>query len=351
MKIAILIQSMQTGGIQRVAVDQMRELERRGHEAHLITFIPEPEGDSLMESVSVPAERRHYVSYPRMRSMRGLMETKRLLKDLKLDVVITHHWFANTVGRVAAYFAGVRSVITFEHSVYDTHKPPRQLFYDRLLQNWCKHIVAVSEAVKDSLVRNGIRAERITVLANGINLSRFTPHAFSEGPVRLLSVGRLVGDKGIDVLIAAMKKTSGVTLRIVGEGPERGVLEKSVRESGLSDRISFLGARNDIPQLLVEADALVLPSRREGFGLVAVEARASGVPVVASDLPALRDIVQDGVNGLLVTPDNAGALSQAIKKITEDTELRRRLSAQAPHDLSRFSIAVHTDTLLTLCKN
>ncbi len=351
MKIAFLIQSMQRGGIQRVVLDQTLELERRGHEVHLITLNPEPTGDSLMPSLSLSTIQRHYVPYPRMRSITGMRRLICVLKDVDPDICITHHWFANTVGRIAARSSGIRTVLSFEHSVYDTHKPRRQFVFDWFLQDWCRFVIAVSESVRTSLVHNGIRSHRIRILPNGIDLSRFTRRELPKDTVRLLCIGRLIGDKGIDVLIDALQTLSSITLRIVGTGPEQAVLERKTRDRGLSKRITFLGSRDDIPELLAEAEVLVLPSRREGFGLVAVEAFASGVPVVASDLPALREIVRDGVNGLLVPPSDSRLLRDALERITKDSELRMRLAAHTGDDIARFSIQVHTDTLLTLCKN
>lgn len=349
MKWVILVQNLSVGGIQRLVVDDANELVRRGHEVYVVTFEPKQEGDSMSDLLRVPASHILTIPYPRLRSLSGLIQLIRQLRRIRPDAVMTHHWFANTVGRVAARCAGVKNVLSFEHSTYDTRKSEKQFILDRLLQGWSRYIVVVSESVRDSLIAHGIQPNRIRVVGNGIDLSGFSRRGLrTQEPISFLFVGRLIDDKNVDVLLEALAGVPNCALRIVGDGPERVRLVEQVGRLGITDRVAFLGIRQDIASLLTDTDALVLPSCREGFGLVLLEALASGVPVIASDLPAIASIVRDRVDGLLVTPSDSGTLRDALSRFTTDTNLRTRLQEAAGKDMTRFSIEAHVDTLLEL---
>lgn len=349
MTYVILVQNLSVGGIQRLVVDDANELARRGHEVFVITFEPEREGDSMDELLRLPASHVLTIPYRRLRSFSGLIQLTRKLRRLRPDAVMTHHWFANTVGRVAARCAGVKNVLAFEHSTYDTRKSRKQFVLDWVLQSWCRYVIAVSDPIRDSLIAHGIHSSRVRVVGNGIDLSGFSRRApRTQEPVSFLFVGRLIDDKNVAVLLEALAGVPHCTLSIVGDGPERERLVAQADQLGINDRVTFLGIRQDITALLIDADALVLPSRREGFGLVLLEALASGVPVIASDLPAIASIVRSDIDGLLVTPSDSTALKDALAHFATDPILRARLHEEAGKNMVRFSIQTHVDTLLAL---
>lgn len=286
-----------------------------------------------------------------MRDVRAFSQTVRALRRINPDVLFTHHWFANTVGRLAALLAGVQ-VIAFEHSVYDAMKSRRQFFLDWLLQFVSAHIVAVSYSVRDSLLAHGIRESRISVIQNGIALRRYTPRVTCEPrkEFTFIFIGRLIGDKAVDVFLEALAKVRDARALIVGAGPEERALKEQSLRLGMSDRVQFLGARSDVPALLHTADALVLPSYREGFGLVAIEARAAGLPVILSDFPASTEVIEDGIQGIIVPRGDVDALAEALRSLSEDVNRYRRLAIAAPKGLERFSIERHIDELIAVAQ-
>lgn len=181
-------------------------------------------------------------------------------------------------------------------------------------------ISVVSHAMKSTLESAGIDAGKLDVLPMGVDTKKtFTPLRQHQHRNGLLFVGRLVEQKGLTYLIDAMSEviiqSPSMTLTVVGDGAERLNLERQVRDLGLNENIVFLGAvpNERLPKLYQQAKIMVMPSLGdEGLGLVAVEAAACGCVVVASNLPAIKDIVQDQKTGLLVDEKSSEQLAKAI---------------------------------------
>lgn len=349
MKIVILVPHLATGGIQRLAVDDANELLRRGHEVWVVAMATESAADSLAPQLRLPADHLVRLPYPRMRDLRAFSSLVRFLRTTRPDILMTHQWFTNTVGRLAALAARLQAhILVFEHSTDDTRKPWRQRLIDRLLQRACTKVVAVSNAVRDSLVRQGIWPANIVVIPNGIDLAPYAALARApyDGPMRFVFVGRLIADKGVDILLQAFAQLdTPAQLTIAGDGPEGERLRAQAAALGIADRVAFIGATNDVPKVLAAADCLVLPSRREGFGLVCVEAFAAGITVVASDLPGIRSVVTDGKNGILVPAGDPTALAGAMKRL-ESVALYGVLASGAHVSTGPFSIERHIDNVL-----
>jgi GalNAc-alpha-(1->4)-GalNAc-alpha-(1->3)-diNAcBac-PP-undecaprenol alpha-1,4-N-acetyl-D-galactosaminyltransferase len=171
---------------------------------------------------------------------------------------------------------------------------------------------------------------------------RHPPGAGREGPFRLVAIGRLASVKGFDILLRAFAEASrqvpGWTLDIWGEGPEREALQDQAVGLGLQELVCFPGLTNRPFEVLRGADLFVLPSRAEGFPNALVEAMACGLPVVSTDFGgAAREIIRDGVDGLLVRPEDPVALAAALANLMSDAGARARLAARAGEVVQRFS--------------
>jgi len=214
-------------------------------------------------------------------------------------------------------------------------------------------IIAISQAVADSLAPYGIDTARIVLIPNGIDLRPFDRQSESarHPPAHLedfrfsilhpaienrktkivASVGRLAPEKGFDVLIEAaprvLARLPEVGFILAGEGPERPRLEERIRKHGLGERFWLPGFVSDVPGLLTSADVVAVPSRSEGQGLVALEAMAARKPVVVSRVGGLVETVEAGVTGLLVPPDDPATLADALISLLEDEAARQRLGA------------------------
>lgn len=234
------------------------------------------------------------------------------------DVVHTHLWAGDTWGGLAAILAGVPWVRT-EHNT-DADGP----FRARITALQAR--AAVLEVCVSQAAARRVPGAR--VIYNGVDLSRFRARApRDQAPRRVLGLGRLTRQKGFDVLCEAARRAQ-LSVDLVGEGEEA----EALAAAGATLR----GWTPDVAGALAEADLVAIPSRWEGFGLVAVEAMASGVPVVASEVPGLSEVVGDA--GLLVPPDDASALAEALCRLAADGALRARLVAAGLARSRRFDV-------------
>jgi glycosyltransferase involved in cell wall biosynthesis len=249
-----------------------------------------------------------------------------------VDIVHTHLFAGHFWGRLAARRSGRARVISTVHNIdRDERWYHRQL--RRRTASWADHTVCVSEAVRVHCLQNRWAAEdRVSVIENGVDLERFvSPRAVVAQAKRVLAVGRLVPQKGFDILIQACEGLD-LTLEIVGEGPERRRLEAMAPAN-----VRLVGAQEDIPARLADADLFVVPSRWEGFGLVAAEAMAAGVPVVATGVDGLREVVGDTCAN--VPPEDVEALRAAISTILGDEHERtRRVNEGLARVRARFDL-------------
>jgi len=243
-----------------------------------------------------------------------------------------------------------------QHGAYEFLRP-----WQRQLDRWTSYladcIVAVSEATRQWAIQNeGIVPHRVVTLRNGIDLEPFlrVKRAMARLRIReefhipvdtlvLSVVARLGRGKGISVLLDALGG-SGLTgqswhLLLVGEGHERDSLTQRVAGSHLAGRVTFTGTRQDIPEILAATDVFVLPSFNEGLSLAVCEAMAMGLPVVASDVGGMKELVVDGVTGRLVPPGDADALHAALLQSIMAPELRQRWGkAGRRRAVSEFSL-------------
>jgi len=263
----------------------------------------------------------------------------RFLKARRFDVVQTWIYAADTYGRVAARRARVPVVVTAEMAV-DLWKGRSELAVDRFLARWTDRVVGNSDAVVEFYRKVGIPAEKLAMIPSGIGDEE--PPIVDPAEVRaglglprdsplILFAGRLVEQKGVEYLIAALDLLQHVQpdLRalIVGEGPLRGRLEATARAFRLFDdrRVTFLGHRDDVPRLLAASDLLVLPSLYEGLPNVVLEAMRFRKPVVATAAPGTTEAVDDGRTGVLVPTRDPVALARAIRDLVRDPPRARAM--------------------------
>jgi glycosyltransferase involved in cell wall biosynthesis len=209
----------------------------------------------------------------------------------------------------------------------------------RLIHTMPDAIHAISQHLASRARRLG--AKNITVIPNGIDLAKFILHERRD-PQKIVCVGRLYPVKGQDVLIAAMpyvlKELPDVKLHLVGDGPERKNCALQIAHYGLEKNIILRGnlPHDEVPKEIASAAILVGPSRREGQGLVFVEAQAAGTPVIGTNVGGIPEVITDGVTGLLVTPENPAALAQAILKLLRNPDFAKQLAEDAKKTVCRY---------------
>jgi glycosyltransferase involved in cell wall biosynthesis len=290
--------------------------------------------------------------------LRALFTLVRLLRANRYDVVHAHTPIAAFIGRIAASIARV-PVIIYHHrgSLWDSSSRSLRFLYtqaERIAAACTTHVLTINCIDRRELIERGIFSPaRITCVhsgGTGVDLHRFRPHenrddqvngtreelGIEENDFVIGFVGRLVREKGLLDLVRAfeslVKTRADARLLLVGSrfNGERGTdLEPEVRtrlaSCGLADRVVFTGFREDVVPVLALMDVLVLPSYREGFGMVLAEAMAMGKPVVATATRGARELVQNNVNGLMVPIGDYHALHLALDRLSTCLELRERL--------------------------
>jgi glycosyltransferase involved in cell wall biosynthesis len=264
-----------------------------------------------------------------------------LLRRERVDVVHAHMFGANVWGTVLGRLTRVPVIVAHEHSWSFEGSPLRRLLDRELIARGASVFVATSTEDRDKMVAiERVPFSKVRVLPNGIPPLRAPSGrdiraelGIAPGAPLVGSVGELHPAKAFDVLIAATAalRSRFPELRVVvaGEGGDRGRLERAIEEHGVEGSFALLGRREDVPDLLAALDVAVSSSAREGSPLSVMEYMAAGLPVVATRVGGIPDLIDDGVHGLLVPPDDPEQLASAIERVLADEPLRLSLGEQA----------------------
>jgi len=280
-----------------------------------------------------------------------IIEARRVIREHGINLIQTHGYKSNTIGFFLQLFCRL-PWIGFAHGFIEDDRKLR--FYnriERLVLRRADRIVAVSNSMKVLLTQHGIAPHKIQVIHNAIDPNEAVP-AMSGKEIRqrygLTSdqkvigvIGRLNPEKGQLIFLKAMEQTArsfpDVKALIIGEGQDRATLEGFCRDKGLSDHVLFLGYQEKIADYYQVLDLLVLPSLSEGLPNTVLEAMGFGVPVLASAVGGVPEIIQNG-NGMMVPPNDPGALAERIIELLRDDALRQAIGLKGKNSLHpRFS--------------
>ena len=261
----------------------------------------------------------------------GVIELVRLCRRERPLIVHANSSKAGILGRLAARIAGVPVRIFTVHgwafAQYHGVASVLYLWLDRLARPLTTHFICVSQSTREAgIAARTCRPQNTSVIPNSVDVAA-TPRAALDGdPPRVVSVGRLKEPKDFVGLVRALS-LAAVPFRavIVGDGPDRPVVEQAIRAHAVADRVVLLGERDDVAGQLAQSDVFVLASRSEGMPLSVLEAMAAGLPVVASAVGGVPELVVSGETGLLVPPDDIDALADALRALLSDALLRRAM--------------------------
>ena len=281
--------------------------------------------------------------------LHGLVRLRNFLRRESYQIVHTHTSKAGFVGRLAARLAGVPVIVHTAHgfAFHESSPASSRLFYsslERIASRWCDRIVTVSEFHRRWAIELGMCSpRRIIAIPNGIgNVGRSHEVGLAElrrqlgardADLMILSMARLAEHKGLEYLIeaAAILPRTGrrILVAIAGSGPARDRLEQLASNLGVSDRVVFLGFRQDVGDLLAACDLVVLPSLREGLSITLLEAMAAGKPIIATSIGSQREVASQADMACLVRPADPLALGEAILRLAGDQGLMARLGTSA----------------------
>jgi glycosyltransferase involved in cell wall biosynthesis len=326
MKVLHVITGLDAGGAE---LQLAMILRRTRHESDVVTlYNPGPVADKIRaQGTSV-----RNLGMKSNTELAALMRLRKIIKDGQYDVVHTHLYRAQIYARPAARLAGTPVVLTTEHSIGETHIERRKM--TRSVQalyltseRFSDATIAVSDIVKDRLVRWGVRPGKITVIANGVDTDEL---GFDEGArarVReqfgispdtyvIGALGRLDPNKRVDLTMEAAAPMLGDRCKIlvIGRGEDQDRLEAAARRIGVTEHVIFGGYQSDTTAMMAAFDLYIAASVQETFGLSVLEALASGLPVLYTTCPALDGIQTERARMVAGTPE---ALRDEIRKENE----------------------------------
>jgi glycosyltransferase involved in cell wall biosynthesis len=348
---------MAIGGAQRGLFDQARWFKSHGCKV-VVAFFYDKEGFHEKWSRAVDFPVHNLQAYERgvgflrqsAQLIKGLLRLWSLVLRERFDVVETFTHDSNLLGLPFAWLAQVPVRIATHRGKIEAFPRWRQILHGVLINIGIAHtLIAVSEQTRQQAIKEGIWESRITVIPNGVkplDTSLVNRDAvrrdlgLNEDEIFLLSIGRLTYQKGHEFLVQAMsnvvRRFPNGKVGICGDGPLRSQLERQITEASLSDHVKLLGAWEDISPLLASAEIFVLPSRWEGLSRALMEAMAAGLPVIATEVDGIKDLITNGVNGLLVPSEDAERLGNSILQLIDNAEMRKKIGAAGQAHVLQF---------------
>jgi len=329
-----------------------RELLRMGHRAELIC---DPVGQ-LMERAKADGVRCHLLQLRNSLDLAGAMRLRGILTRERYDIV---HFHTSRAHAMAPFTRGLaRALVVTRRMDYR----PNRLFAPYLYSRAVDGVAAISSGVADAMTEAGVPRDRITIIPSGVNCEYFRPPlveeraaarralAIAPDTVAIGTVGMLEARKGHRYLLEALARVEGkVTCLLAGDGSLRGELERQAGALGISAQTRFLGRVEHSRSLLWALDLFVFPSLREGLGVAAIEAAACGLPIVASRVGGIGEVVADQESGILVAPANSAALAEAISRLVTSPGERVALGAAGRNrTVVRFAMKTMAERTLAL---
>ena len=288
----------------------------------------------------------HTFKVKRIYGLSGLflgLKFKKFLKENKVDILQTYHFGSDIWGAFWGRQAGVSAIISSRRDM-GFWRGKKHIRLYRMVNDWVHKIIVVSNEVKRIVQQEEkVASEKVEVIFNGVNLDNKGTGKVNDAlkldldlrddDIIILHVGNLKPVKGHEYLIKAFaelaKVEHNVKLLLVGEDELKGAMNALAEDLKVANKIRFLGKRNDVQDLLPLADVCVMPSLSEGMSNAVLEYMAAGKPVVATAVGGNLDNVVEGETGYLVPPKDVQSLSQALKKVVENQELRRDMGRAA----------------------
>lgn len=352
--VTYVLPSLIVGGIERQFVRQMHALDKAEVSPQLVTLFEYPGRPNLYEELpSMPVVRLDGKGL--ISGIKKIFKLKKIIKELNSDIVVSSMFSGNIAAGITSRWCCIPH-IPREHNTYEEKRWYHHVL-DRLISKWAYVVVAVSNVVADFAVKAAsISREKITVIGNGIEIKEVSDeqdkNIREKTRVRLgipfnetvfINVARLKKAKNQAALIDAFsnvyKQNQDCRLLLVGDGNERPAIDQKIKSLGLEKSVLRLGHRDDVFDLYRASDVFVLPSYREGFPNVVLEAMSCGLPVILTQgIGGQSELVQDGNQGYVCNTDSV-SIEAALKRFLETSEESKNTMRQkALETASGYSI-------------
>jgi len=344
-KVLYVITSTGYGGAERLLLSHLKLLDQDKYCFYVCSLLEKP--DDLQNEISNYAEIIN-LELKNKFNLTVIPKLIKLINRIKPDIIHTHLFQARFYTAIASIFSKSTILITHKHNNVNLRKHNVFVVLERLGITFYDKIIAISHAVAKSLKSYElVPSKKIFVLHNGIDIAKFnvikSSHRNSKkNQVVIGIVCRLEPQKGIIYLLLAMRiilaKFPNAKLEIVGDGSLFRELVEYSKNLGISNSVKFFGKFADVIPFYKRMDVFVLPSLYEGFGIVLLEAMASGLPIVATNVDGINEVVVDGESGILIPPKNPEAIADAVLKIIENDQLSERLILRGYERAKSFDI-------------
>ena len=329
--VTFCINELDPGGAERALVRIATGLFDRGWQVNVVSLRDAGDLVGRLEAAGISVTALECGGFV---DIRAVFRLRRVLQQQRPDVLVCFLHQANIVGRISGSLAGVRTVVS---GIRVADRRKWVVWTDRLTRGLTQKYVAVSRHVADVHARLcGVRDDRMMVIRNGVDIPDPRPVRIGreDSERRILFVGRLTDQKRPQNLVsavAAMAVESGrrVVVDFLGDGELRSELQQQISAAGLNDRIRLHGYQPNVAEWMALADVLALPSDWEGLPNVVLEAMAQGLPVIATDVDGVPEIIEHGVTGWIVPPGDVTALADTLTNVLADVEGRRLVANRA----------------------
>jgi L-malate glycosyltransferase len=339
--VAVFLTRFEPGGTERQMTELIRRLDRDRYRVHVACF--DRSGVWLPKVLERAASVTEFPirGFARPQTALQMLRFARWCRRYKIAVLQACDLYANIFSLPAAALAGVPVRIGSRREL-NPDKSSGQIALQKLAYRFATRIVANSPSAASMLESEGVPRAKVAVIPNGIDTAAFPPRIVRDEIRTVITVANLRVEKNHESLIAAAEALAhsypNLRFQIVGAGSRLAELQALADARNVSHVVEFLGHREDVPALLAAADLFVLPSRSEAFPNGAIEAMAAGLPVIATAVGGLLDLIDDGRTGLLVAPSDREALTTAITSVVDNPAFGHRLGAAAREEVTaRYS--------------
>ncbi len=351
-KILHMIGGGEIGGAEELVLTLLRMTDPSRYEVHLVCLCQGPFAD-LVSRMGFPASTipmRHRIDLSKTRDVRSY------IRKHQIDLVHTHGVRANLIGRPAAQRENVPVVTTFHSMLRYDYDSPWKAFMARFLtmitNKYTNRFIAISHAIKADLLEMHIPADKIQVIHSGLDISKFTSpqnpdkirrqFGLDSNRITFTMVARLHPVKGHRYFLQAARQLLDVGIKaqfmLMGEGFDRQELEAQVRELQLNSVVHMPGYYRKVADIYGISDILCVPSLMEGLGLVILEGMYFGVPVIASSVGGIPELIEDGKSGILIPPADVQALFDAMHRLAVNPDLAQALAQQGKERVKHFTV-------------
>jgi L-malate glycosyltransferase len=330
--IAIVMSSFQPGGTERQMIELIRRLDRTRWQVHVATFRGKGSWFGRVAEAAASVAEFPVTSFKSPDTLRHLWNFARWCRDRRIAVVHTAELYSNVFGLPGAALANVPVRVGNRREI-NPDKSPAQIAMQRGAYAFAHRVVANSRAAAARLAFEKVPARKIAVIPNGLDLDRVHARTPPATLRHIVVVANLRSEKGHDVLIdaaaAVLEQFPEARFDCIGGGPARDRLIAHAERAGVAHAVTFLGHQDDVVARLAAADIFVLPSRSEAFPNAVLEAMAAGLPIVASAVGGILELIDDGRTGLLTPAGDPTALADRLMQMMSNPDFANRLGAAA----------------------